>query len=170
MNDQCLLPLPTQRTKVNSFRMLLRSKTKHRGQLIVTEISTTRRRCWGVDEAADGRRQGNGRRVQLGGGPRSIVVGQDHGWIGTRQSSSNNKCESSPFNWESRLNAVDVERDADLMTIYRCTSHMIARPFTDHWHPSTYDAFSYGSLLENSTYCCYCSRIRKRFAIGTNTT
>jgi len=37
-----------------------------------------------------------------------------------------------------RLNAVDVDRDADLMTIYRRASHMVVQPSTDR--PKTFSS------------------------------
>jgi len=101
----------------------------------------------GADQAADGRRREKERvwRVRRQTASTAWLAasgvacnGQDHGWIGTRLSSSNNKCASPPFNCASLRSDIDLmqstSRDADLMTIYRCTSHMIARPFTDHRH------------------------------------
>lgn len=53
----------------------------------------------------------------------AVPPGCNHGWVGTSHSSTNNKCATPPFNStltrRYRLNALDVKRNSDLMTIYR---------------------------------------------------
>jgi len=64
--------------------------------LDVMVISVTK---GGVDEVADGTRHVNGRPSTTSWlAATACSDGEDHGWVGTRHSSSNNKCSSPPFN------------------------------------------------------------------------